>query len=72
MRVKLAHSNSLETDYLDKPLLIGQMQGKFQLEIVKNSGHAIQEDQPKKLGEIFNNFIRRAIDMKTFNASLKH
>lgn len=60
----------IETDYLDKTLLIGQMQGKFQLEIIRNTGHAIQEDQPKKLAEIFNNFIRRAIEMKAFNQSL--
>jgi protein phosphatase methylesterase 1 len=32
------------TDRLDKTLLIGQMQGKFQLEILPQAGHSIQED----------------------------
>jgi protein phosphatase methylesterase 1 len=48
-----------ETDYLDKTLLIGQMQGKFQLEIVRNTGHAIQEDQPKQLAALITTFISR-------------
>ncbi|KAI8340092.1 Alpha/Beta hydrolase protein [Chlamydoabsidia padenii] len=34
------------TDRLDKPLTIAQMQGKFQLTVVMNSGHFIQEDAP--------------------------
>ena len=48
-----------ETDYLDKTLLIGQMQGKFQLEIIRNTGHAIQEDQPKQLSALIAIFIER-------------
>jgi protein phosphatase methylesterase 1 len=56
-----------ETDYLDKPLLIGQMQGKFQLEIIKNTGHAIQEDQPKQLAELLSNFVRRNLDAYSLN-----
>jgi len=32
------------TDRLDKPLMIGQMQGKFQTQILPQCGHAIQED----------------------------
>lgn len=32
------------TDRLDKTLLIGQMQGKFQLEILPQAGHCIHED----------------------------
>ncbi|ORZ10869.1 phosphatase methylesterase 1-like protein [Absidia repens] len=34
------------TDRLDKALTIAQMQGKFQLTVVMNSGHFIQEDAP--------------------------
>ncbi|SAM04802.1 hypothetical protein [Absidia glauca] len=34
------------TDRLDKTLTIAQMQGKFQLTVVMNSGHFIQEDAP--------------------------
>lgn len=48
-----------ESDYLDKTLLIGHMQGKFQLEIVRNTGHAIQEDQPKQLAALITTFISR-------------
>lgn len=32
------------TDRLDKTLLIGQMQGKFRLELLPQAGHCIQED----------------------------
>jgi pimeloyl-ACP methyl ester carboxylesterase len=47
-------------EYLEsKELLIAEMQGKFQVEIIANSGHAIQEDQPIKLGEIIKTFIKR-------------
>lgn len=56
-----------ETDYLDKPLLIGQMQGKFQLEIIKNTAHAIQEDQPEQLAEMISTFVRRNLDVYLLN-----
>ncbi|CEP11072.1 hypothetical protein [Parasitella parasitica] len=35
------------TDRLDKPLIIGQMQGRFQLNIFPDAGHFLQEDTPK-------------------------
>lgn len=31
------------TDRLDKELMIGQMQGKFQMEVVPGVGHMLQE-----------------------------
>jgi len=31
------------TDRLDKELMIGQMQGKFQMEVVPGVGHMVQE-----------------------------
>lgn len=31
------------TDRLDKELMIGQMQGKFQLVVVPNTGHMLHE-----------------------------
>lgn len=34
-------------DRLDKDLMIGQMQGKYQLVVFSNSGHFIQEDEPE-------------------------
>lgn len=56
-----------ETDYLDKILLIGQMQGKFQLEIIRNTGHAIQEDQPKLLASLVSTFVKRNLQVYTAN-----
>lgn len=51
-------------EYLEnKELLIAEMQGKFQVEIISNSGHAIQEDQPIKLGEIIKAFIKRNLSV---------
>jgi pimeloyl-ACP methyl ester carboxylesterase len=47
------------TDRLDKPLTIGQMQGKFQMEILPESGHCIQEDAPDKLADILVAFYKR-------------
>lgn len=44
---------------LDKELMIGQMQGKFQLEVVPNVGHILHEDDPRKLAEIIVDFWRR-------------
>ena len=35
-------------DRLDTALTVGQMQGKFQLSCMPQSGHAIHEDQPLK------------------------
>jgi len=34
------------TDRLDKGLTLAMMQGKFQLEVVREAGHHVQEDQP--------------------------
>jgi protein phosphatase methylesterase 1 len=36
-------------DRLDKALTVGQMQGKFQLHVMPQSGHAIHEDLPDKV-----------------------
>lgn len=36
-------------DRLDKELSIGQMQGKFQMQIVGQTGHAVHEDAPDKV-----------------------
>lgn len=58
-----------ETDYLDKTLLVGQMQGKFQLEIVRNTVHAIQEDQPKQLASLIVTFVNR--NLQVYNISRK-
>ncbi|OAP01136.1 hypothetical protein AXX17_AT4G11270 [Arabidopsis thaliana] len=47
------------TDRLDRTLTIGQMQGKFQMIVVKHTGHAIQEDVPEEFANLVLNFISR-------------
>ncbi|KAF2850765.1 protein phosphatase methylesteras-like protein 1 [Plenodomus tracheiphilus IPT5] len=47
------------TDRLDKELMIGQMQGKFQLQVFPTAGHFLQEDQPEKTAEVVVEFIKR-------------
>jgi len=47
------------TERLDKELMIGQMQGKFQLVVVPDTGHMIHEDNPTRLAEILVEFWRR-------------
>ncbi|GLT32957.1 hypothetical protein SLA2020_075840 [Shorea laevis] len=47
------------TDRLDRPLTIGQMQGKFQMVVVRHTGHAIQEDVPDEFAVLVLNFISR-------------
>ncbi|PYI00905.1 protein phosphatase methylesterase [Aspergillus sclerotiicarbonarius CBS 121057] len=47
------------TDRLDKELMIGQMQGKYQLQVLPEAGHFIQEDQPAKTAQILVDFYRR-------------
>ncbi|XP_056164893.1 uncharacterized protein LOC115686801 isoform X2 [Syzygium oleosum] len=45
------------TDRLDRSLTIGQMQGKFQMVVVRHTGHAIQEDVPDEFASLILNFI---------------
>lgn len=47
------------TDRLDRSLTIGQMQGKFQMVVVRHTGHAIQEDVPDEFASLMINFISR-------------
>lgn len=47
------------TDRLDRTLTIGQMQGKFQMVVVRLTGHAIQEDVPDEFATLVLNFISR-------------
>ncbi|SMN18433.1 similar to Saccharomyces cerevisiae YHR075C PPE1 Protein with carboxyl methyl esterase activity that may have a role in demethylation of the phosphoprotein phosphatase catalytic subunit [Maudiozyma saulgeensis] len=46
-------------DNLDKELIIGQMQGKYQLVVFQNSGHFIQEDEALKTALTLIDFWRR-------------
>ena len=36
-------------DRLDKDLTVGQMQGKFQMQVLPQCGHAVHEDVPEKV-----------------------
>lgn len=47
------------TDRLDRELMIGQMQGKFQLVVLPEAGHFVQEDVPEKTVELLVEFFRR-------------
>ncbi|KXT18689.1 hypothetical protein AC579_2712 [Pseudocercospora musae] len=47
------------TDRLDKDLMIGQMQGKFQLTVIPEAGHFVQEDVPEKTASLLNEFFKR-------------
>ncbi|PWZ03056.1 alpha/beta-hydrolase [Testicularia cyperi] len=47
------------TDRLDRELMIGQMQGKYQLEVISDVGHSLQEDAPDRTARILVDFWRR-------------
>ncbi|KAI9701625.1 MAG: Protein phosphatase methylesterase 1 [Bogoriella megaspora] len=47
------------TDRLDKELMIGQMQGKFQLQVLPNAGHFVHEDEPARVAEMVVEFYKR-------------
>ncbi|WWD19517.1 hypothetical protein CI109_103978 [Kwoniella shandongensis] len=44
---------------LDKELMVGQMQGKFQLEVMPDVGHYLHEDNPSSLAATIVTFWRR-------------
>ena len=45
-----------DTNELDTPLTVGQMQGKFKLGVIKGTGHFIMEDDPNAMMEQINQF----------------
>jgi protein phosphatase methylesterase 1 len=47
------------TDRLDVPLMRAQMQGKFQLTVFPDTGHAVHEDEPEKVAEALAGFLKR-------------
>ncbi|KAF7335417.1 Protein phosphatase methylesterase 1 [Mycena venus] len=47
------------TDRLDRELMIGQMQGKFQMVVVPGVGHVLHEDDPTHVAEVLLEFYRR-------------
>lgn len=48
-----------DIDKLDKTLQIGQMQGKFQLQVLARTGHAVHEDQPHHVAETLGSYLIR-------------
>ncbi|KAJ9104717.1 hypothetical protein QFC20_004489 [Naganishia adeliensis] len=44
---------------LDRELMVGQMQGKFQLEVLPDVGHYLHEDKPEKLAAVIVDFWKR-------------
>ncbi|CCV00427.1 unnamed protein product [Malassezia sympodialis ATCC 42132] len=48
-----------ETDNLDQTLMIGQMQGKYQLVVSPHAGHCVQEDMPEQTAETLAHFWQR-------------
>ncbi|XP_074621050.1 protein phosphatase methylesterase 1-like isoform X1 [Acropora palmata] len=46
-------------DRLDKELTIGQMQGKFQMQVLPRCGHCVHEDAPDKVAEVLTSYLVR-------------
>lgn len=46
-------------DRLDKDLTIGQMQGKFQMQVLPQCGHAVHEDSPERVAEVLATYLVR-------------
>ncbi|XP_029310471.1 protein phosphatase methylesterase 1-like [Cottoperca gobio] len=46
-------------DKLDRELSIGQMQGKFMMQVLPPCGHAVQEDKPEKVADAVASFLLR-------------
>ena len=46
-------------DRLDRDLTVGQMQGKFQMQVLPQAGHAVHEDVPEKMAEAMATFLVR-------------
>jgi protein phosphatase methylesterase 1 len=46
-------------DRLDKELMVGQMQGKFQMQVLPLCGHAVHEDSPESVCDALSNFLIR-------------
>ncbi|XP_068719522.1 protein phosphatase methylesterase 1-like [Montipora capricornis] len=46
-------------DRLDRELTIGQMQGKFQMQVLPRCGHCVHEDAPDKVAEVVVSYLVR-------------
>jgi protein phosphatase methylesterase 1 len=46
-------------DRLDRELTVGQMQGKFQMQVLPAVGHTVHEDSPDRVAEVLATFLVR-------------
>jgi len=46
-------------DRLDKELMVAQMQGKFQMQVLSSVGHIVHEDAPDRVAEHIASFLAR-------------
>lgn len=46
-------------DGLDKALTVGQMQGRFQMQVLARCGHAVHEDRPHEVAEVISGYLIR-------------
>ena len=46
-------------DRLDRALTVGQMQGKFQMQVLPKCGHTVHEDVPDKVAQVIASFLIR-------------
>jgi len=46
-------------DRLDKDLMVGQMQGKFQMQVFNNVGHTVHEDDAEGVAQVLAAFLIR-------------
>lgn len=46
-------------DGLDRSLTVGQMQGKFQMQVLARCGHAVHEDRPHEVAEVIASYLLR-------------
>ena len=54
-------------DRLDRDLTVGQMQGKFQMQILPQAGHAVHEDVPERVADVLSTFLVRNKFAKPLN-----
>lgn len=44
---------------LDKELMVGQMQGQFQMVVLSKVGHSLHEDNPEQVADAISTFLIR-------------
>lgn len=59
-------------DGLDKTLTVGQMQGKFQMQVLARCGHAVHEDRPHEVAEVIGTYLLRNKFAESASEFLRH